>query len=103
MRVLFNALGDREAHLRDGALEPGQVQFFVAGAFFVTPDGLHQMLVGNIGFPADQRRLLIPIDGGHPGRVIATGETLLLETRGSMASSSNTCARRGWGRRSMRR
>ncbi len=79
MRVLFESLGDREAHLREGALEPGQVQFFVAGAFFVTPDRLHQMLVGNIGFPADQRRLLIPIDGGHPGRVIANGETLLLE------------------------
>lgn len=79
MGVLFQRLGDREAHLREGALEEGQVQFFVAGAFFVTPDGLHQMLVGNHGFPADQRRLLIPIDGGHPGRVIASGQTLLLE------------------------
>lgn len=79
MGVLFEALGDRQAHLREGALDEGQVQFFVAGAFFVTPDGLHQMLVGNHGFPQDQRRLLIPIDGGHPGRVIASGETLLLE------------------------
>jgi hypothetical protein len=79
MAVLFAALGDRTAHLKDGALDEGQTQFFVAGGFFVTPDRVHQMLVGNIGFPADQRRLLIPIDGGHPGRVIASGETLLLE------------------------
>jgi hypothetical protein len=79
MAVLFAALGDRTAHLREGALDEGQTQFFVAGGFFVTPDRVHQMLVGNIGFPPDQRRLLIPIDGGHPGRVIATGETLLLE------------------------
>jgi hypothetical protein len=78
MRYLFDHLGDREAHLRQGALNPGQQQFFVAGAFFVSPDGLCQMLVGNIGFPPEQRRLLIPIDGGHPGRVIATGAPLLL-------------------------
>jgi hypothetical protein len=79
MAVLFAALGDRAAHLRDGALDEGQVQFFVAGGFFVTPNRVHQMLVGNIGFPPEQRRLLIPIDGGHPGRVIASGEPLLLE------------------------
>jgi hypothetical protein len=78
MGVLFGRLGDRTAHLRAGALGEGQSQFFVAGAFFVTPDRRHQMLVGNHGFPPDQRRLLIPIDGGHPGQVIASGETLLL-------------------------
>jgi GAF domain len=78
MRVLFDRLGNRHAHLIPGALDPGQHQFFVAGGFFVTPDRRHQMLVGNIGFPPDQRRLLIPIDGGHPGRVIATARPLLL-------------------------
>jgi signal transduction protein with GAF and PtsI domain len=61
-----------------GALAPGQSQFFVGGAFLVTPDRRHQMLVGNTGFPPEQRRLLIPIDGGHPGRVIASAEPLLL-------------------------
>jgi hypothetical protein len=79
MRVLFDTLGDRTAHLRAGALAPGQRQFFVAGAFFVTPDGQCQMLVGNTGFPPEQRRLLIPVDGGHPGRVIASAAPLLLE------------------------
>lgn len=78
MAVLFAALGDRAAHLQEGALDAGQVQFFVAGGFFATPDRAHQMLVGNIGFPADQRRLLIPIDGGDPGRVLASGASLLI-------------------------
>jgi hypothetical protein len=79
MAALFPHLGDRQAHLRPGALLEGQRQFFVCGGFFATPDGRHQMLVGNTGFPPDQRRLLIPIDGGHPGVVLATARPLLLE------------------------
>ena len=79
MAVLWSHLGDREAHLIPGALGPDQHQFFVAGAFFVTPGRLQQMLVGNTGFPPDQKRLRIPIDGGHPGQVIASAAPLLLE------------------------
>jgi hypothetical protein len=75
---LFAHLGDRQAHLVPGALEPGQHEFFVAGAFRVTPDGGHQRLVGYHGFPPDQRRLLIPIDGGHLGVAIAAARPLLL-------------------------
>jgi len=78
MAVLFRNLGDRAAHLKHGALDHGQTQFFVAGGFFVTPDRKHQMLVGNTGFPPEQKRLLVPIDGGHPGRVIASGQSILL-------------------------
>lgn len=78
MAALFPHLGDRTAHLRPGALLEGQRQFFVCGGFFATPDRHHQMLVGNTGFPPDQRRLLIPIDGGHPGVVLASGQPLLL-------------------------
>lgn len=78
MALLQGALGDREAHLRPGALNPGQTQFLVAGGFLVTPDGRHQMLVGNTGFPAEQERLCIPVDGGDPGRVIASAAPLLL-------------------------
>lgn len=77
-KLFFAALGDRQAHLRPDALAAGQHQFFVAGAFLVTPDRRHQMLVGNLGFPPEQRRLLIPIDGGNPGQVIAGREPLLL-------------------------
>ena len=79
MAVMWSGLGDREAHLIPGALGPDQHQFFVAGAFFVTPGRLQQMLVGNTGFPHDQKRLMIPIDGGHPGQVIAETAPLLLE------------------------
>lgn len=78
MAALIPALGDRAAHLREGALEHGQRQFFVGGAFFATPDRKLLMLVGNSGFPPEQRRLLIPIDGGHPGRVMASAAPLLL-------------------------
>ena len=78
MALLIPALGDREAHLKPGALEAGQRQFFVGGAFFATPDRKMLMLVGNSGFPPEQRRLLIPIDGGHPGRVMESAAPLLL-------------------------
>jgi hypothetical protein len=83
MRVLaqacFDTLGDRTAHLQPGALLAGERQFFVAGAFIVTPDQRYHMLVGNIGFPKEQERLLVPIDGGHPGKVYATRSKLLLK------------------------
>lgn len=78
-RGCFHLLGDRQAHLREGALKPGERQFFVAGAFFVTPDRQSHMLVGNLGFPPEQRRLMVPIDGGHPGWVHANRSKLLLE------------------------
>ena len=77
-RACHELLGDRTAHLRDGALDAGQTQFFVAGAFFVTPDEQHHMLVGNEGFPPEQRRLMIPIDGGHPAWVRANRKPLIL-------------------------
>src|SRR6188768_3512371 len=34
----IDLLGDREAHLKPGALKPGEKQYFISGAFFVTPD-----------------------------------------------------------------
>ncbi len=76
--LFFIGLGNREAHLRPDALTGDQRQFFVAGAFLVTPDRQHLMLVGNHGFPPEQTRLLVPIDGGNPGQVIDSGEPLLL-------------------------
>ncbi len=72
-------LGDREAHLKPGALKAGEHQFFVAGAFFVSPDRRYHMLVGNINFPPEQERLLVPIDGGHPGWVYAHRSKLILK------------------------
>jgi len=78
-RGCFDLLGDREAHARPGALKEGERQYFVAGAFFVTPDRQWHMLVGSLGFPPEQERLLVPIDGGHPGWVHANRSKLLLE------------------------
>jgi len=72
-------LGDRQAESRPDALKPGEQQYFVAGAFIVSPDQRYHMLVGNYGFPADQRRLLVPVDAGNPGIVWKTKKPLLLE------------------------
>lgn len=72
---LQSELGRREGVFD---LPEGVSQFFVAGAFIVTPDSGWHMLTGSIGFPAEQRRLMIPIDGGHPGRVRASGVPLHL-------------------------
>jgi len=71
-------LGDRQAHLRAGNLRPGEQQYFVGGCFMVTPDQDWHMLVANSGFPAEQRRLMIPIEAGHPGRVRRSGQPMLL-------------------------
>ena len=79
MRPCFDLLGDREAHLRPGALKDGERQYFVAGAFIVTPDKRYHMLVGNTGFPPEQDRLMVPIDAGHPGWVYANRSKLILE------------------------
>ena len=70
--------GDREAWTRPGSLKAGEKQFYVGGCFVVTPDEAWHMLVGNVGFPPEQRRLMIPIDGGHPAHVRDTRAPLLL-------------------------
>jgi hypothetical protein len=75
----YELLGDREAYLRPGSLQEGERHYFVAGAFFVTPDARYHMLVGNVNFPPEQERLLVPIDGGHPGWVYANRSKLILK------------------------
>lgn len=90
MRVLaqacYETLGDREAHLREGGLLSGERQLFVSGVFAVSPDEKWHMLVGNVGFPPEQQRLLLPIDGGHPGKVYASRAKLLLKNTDDHAS-----------------
>ncbi len=76
---IYAVLGDRRAHEKPGALKPGERQYFVAGTFFVTPDKQWHMLVGNVNFPPEQQRLLVPIDGGHPGWVYTKRSKLLLK------------------------
>ena len=79
LRALLTPLHG-ELGRREGAfdLPEGVSQFFVAGAFMVTPDAAWHMLTGSIGFPEEQQRLMIPIGGGHPGRVRASGQPLHL-------------------------
>ena len=79
MQACVESLGDRQAHLQPGALKQGEHQYLVAGAFFVTPDQKYHMLTGSVGFPAEQQRLMIPINGGHPGHVYATQTKLILK------------------------
>jgi hypothetical protein len=75
----YELLGDRDAYRRPGALKEGERHYFIAGAFMVTPDARYHMLVGNVNFPPEQERLMVPIDGGHPGWVYANRSKLLLE------------------------
>ena len=78
-RAYYDLLGDRKAHLKPNALKPGERQYFISGAFFVTPDKRYHMLVGNVGFPLEQKRLMVPIDGGHPGWVYTNRSKLILK------------------------
>lgn len=78
---LHRSLGDRSADV-----EP-KGQFFVAGAFMVAPDEEWHVLIGNIGFPAEQSRLMIPIAGGHPGSVRASRLPLHLPDTGAAAGA----------------
>ncbi|WP_226577634.1 GAF domain-containing protein [Acuticoccus sediminis] len=75
----LETLGDPDAALRPGALKEGERDYRVSGVFLVTPDGTYNMLVASQGFPAEQRRLAIPIAWNHPGEVVRTGRPILLE------------------------
>lgn len=72
-------LGNRSAAAIGGALKPGERDCRVSGVFLIAPDRRHNVLAANQGFPPEQRRLSIPITWNHPGRVVATERTLLLE------------------------
>ena len=78
-RLAAATLGDADAAMRPGALRPGETSYSVSGVFLITPDTKYNMLVANTGFPAEQRRLAIPIEWNHPGQVVATRKPLLLE------------------------
>lgn len=72
-RVAHRCLGDPAARVR-----AGERAYRIAGVFLVTPDRRYNMLAGGIGFPPEQRRLMIPIGWNHPGRVVATGQPILI-------------------------
>lgn len=71
-------LGDHGAAARPGMLKPGERDYRISGCFMITPDRRYNMLVANVGFPAEQERLSIPITWNHPGRVVETQAPVLL-------------------------
>jgi GAF domain len=71
-------LGDKQAHLRPGALKPGEHQFAICGAFMLTGDRRHNLLIAEVGFPVEQHRLRIDVGLGHPGWVVAHRAPLIL-------------------------
>ena len=71
-------LGDASAAARPGMLKPGERDYRVAGTFLVTPDRRYNVLTGNVGFPPEQRRLMIPIEWNDPGWVVANEKPLLI-------------------------
>jgi putative methionine-R-sulfoxide reductase with GAF domain len=71
-------LGDKEAHLRPGALKPEERHFSVAGIFLLSSSGRENVLVAEEGFPVEQHRLHIPVEHGHPGWVVQHRKPLLL-------------------------
>lgn len=77
-RTAMEVLGDHEAHLKPGALKPGERHFRVSGVFLVTPDRDRHLLVAEHGFPPEQHRLSFPLDLGHPGWVIRNRRPLVI-------------------------
>lgn len=78
-RLAHDALGDTDAAQREGALLSGERDYRVSGVFAISPDRAYNVLMANVGFPVEQRRLSIPIDWAHPGGVVRTEKPLLLE------------------------
>ena len=72
------ALGDRSAASRPGALKPGETDFTISGYFVLRPGGEDMLLVAETGWPAEQHRLVIEIGEGKPGWVLANKTPLLL-------------------------
>ena len=85
-RTLPDLLGDRTAHLRPGALKPGERQFTVCGVFLLAPGGKDNVLVAEVGFPPEQHRLRIDATLGHPGWMVQHQRPLLLANTDEHAS-----------------
>lgn len=76
--TVFATLGRRETPKKAGALKQGERQFFVCGFFLLDEAANEQVLVAERGFPAEQHRLRIGADVGHPGWVVQNRRALIL-------------------------
>jgi hypothetical protein len=77
--LVVNLLGDHQAHLKPGALKGEERQFSVSGVFMVSADGSQNVLIAERNFPPEQHRLAVESGHAHPGQVVRTGKSLLLE------------------------
>ena len=71
-------LGDMRASENPGSLKNDEQQFTVAGFFMHLKDDQKSVLLAETGFPAEQHRLSIPDNLGHPGWVVKNEKPLLL-------------------------
>ena len=71
-------LGDMRASDKRGSLKNGEQQFTVAGFFMHLKDDQKSVLLAETGFPAEQHRLIIPDNLGHPGWEVKNEKPLLL-------------------------
>ena len=71
-------LGDMRVSEKSGSLKNGEQQFTVAGFFMHLKDDQKSVLLAETGFPAEQHRLIIPDNLGHPGWVVKNEKPLLL-------------------------
>lgn len=84
-RKLAHLLNQARSHLGRGHVDPPHTRaatdgnFTVATLFLFTPDRSQLVIYLPQNFPPEQAELRIPAGHGHPGRVAATGEALLLE------------------------
>lgn len=76
--LVCDSLGDKSAGSRPGALKPGESDFTISGYFIVRPATDDMILMAEIGWPADQHRLVIEIDEGRPGWVVGNATPLVL-------------------------
>lgn len=76
--TLTNLLGDRESHLRPGALRTGEFQQFACGAFFLTADGKSNLLIAPVNYHSDQAHMRVDATLGHPGWMVKNQKPLLL-------------------------
>ena len=67
--AVIKTLGDPSAAKTPGNLKKNEHQFSVAGFFLHIPQRKESCLVAEQGFPAEQHRLRIRDDVGHPGWV----------------------------------
>ena len=76
--AVIKTLGDPSAAKTPGNLKKNEHQFSVAGFFLHIPQRKESCLVAEQGFPAEQHRLRIRDDVGHPGWVTKHKKPLLL-------------------------